>query len=60
MRRHNPCLQCRLGKKDKNNSQCRVCNKRVAYLRRLAGDLEFSAAVSVDQGHPLHLPSRRA
>jgi hypothetical protein len=32
----------------------------MAYLRRLACDLEFSAALAVDNGYPLHLPPRRS
>jgi hypothetical protein len=32
----------------------------MAYLRRLACDLEFSAALPVDNGYPLHLPPRRS
>ena len=60
MNRLNPCHQCHRRDKDKNNSQCRVCNKRIAYLRRLACDLEFSASVAVDHGYPLHLPARRS
>jgi hypothetical protein len=31
----------------------------MAYLRRLNRELEFSAAMPVDSGYPLHLPSRR-
>jgi len=60
MNRLNPCRQCHGLHKDKNNSQCRVCDKRMAYLRRLACDLEFSAAIPVDNGYPLHLPPRRS
>jgi glycosyltransferase involved in cell wall biosynthesis len=60
MNRLNPCHQCHRRDKDKNNSQWRVCNKRMAYLRRLACELEFSAAVAVDHGYPLHLPARRS
>mgnify|MGYP000165093586 FL=1 len=59
MNRLNPCLQCPRRNKDKNNSQCRVCDKRMAYLRRLSRELEFSAAMAVDHGYPLHLPPRR-
>ena len=59
MNRLNPCLQCLRLNKDKNSSRCRVCEKRLAYLRRLNRELEFSAAMSVDNGYPLHLPSRR-
>lgn len=60
MNHTNPCLQCQRLEKDKNNSQCRTCEKRIAYLRELARDLEFSAAMAVDFGYPLHLPTRRA
>lgn len=59
MQRLNPCLQCQRRDQDKNNSQCRVCRKRMAYLRQLACDLEFSASMAVDHGYPLHLPARR-
>jgi uncharacterized paraquat-inducible protein A len=59
MNRINPCLQCHRLNKDKNNSQCRVCHKRMAYLRHLTSELEFSAAMAVDHGFPLHLPPRR-
>jgi hypothetical protein len=58
MNRRNPCRRCHLGTKDKNNRQCRVCAKRLAYLRKLTIDLEFSAAVVVDHGYPVHLPSK--
>lgn len=60
MNRLNPCRQCCLGNQDKNNSQCRACEKRMAYVRQLACELEFSAAAVVDNGYPLHLPSRRS
>ncbi len=59
MNRVNPCLQCHRGNKDKNNPQCRDCVKRLSYLRRLSCDLEFSTALAVDHGYPLHLPARR-
>ncbi len=59
MQRLSPCLQCQRRDQDKNNSQCRVCRKRMAYLRQLACDLEFSASMAVDNGYPLHLPARR-
>lgn len=60
MNRLNPCRQCPRGNQDKNNAQCRTCRKRLAYVRQLTVDLEFSAALAVDHGYPLHLPSRRA
>lgn len=60
MNRLNPCRQCIRGNQDKNNSHCRACDKRLAYLRQLACDLEFSAAMAVDHGYPLHLPTRRS
>ncbi len=60
MNRMNPCRQCPRGDRDKNTTQCRVCTKRIAYLRRLACELEYSATLAVDHGYPLHLPARRA
>jgi hypothetical protein len=60
MNRMNPCQQCHRRDLDKNATQCRVCRKRIAYLRRLASDLEYSATMAVDHGYPLHLPARRA
>lgn len=56
MNRINPCRDCGLKDKDKNNSTCRQCDKRLHYLQRLSCDLEFSAALAVDHGYPLHLP----
>ena len=56
MNRTNPCQDCRLKDKDKNNITCRKCDKRLNYLEGLACDLEFSAAMAVDHGYPLHLP----
>ena len=56
MDRINPCLDCRLKEKDKNNATCRDCTKRLGYLRSLSQDLEFSASIAVDHGYPLHLP----
>jgi hypothetical protein len=58
MDRISPCRQCPRGHQDKNNAQCQKCRKRLAYLQRLTRELEFSAAVTVDHGYPLHLPSR--
>jgi hypothetical protein len=60
MNRRNPCRQCHRGHQDKNNAHCRTCRKRTTYLRRLTADLEFSAALAVDHGYPLHLPARRS
>lgn len=60
MHRMNPCRQCPRGNQDKNNPQCRECDKRLAYLRQLACALEYSAALAVDHGYPLHLPPRRS
>jgi hypothetical protein len=31
----------------------------MAYLRHMTCDLEFSAAMGVEHGYPLHLPPRR-
>jgi hypothetical protein len=56
MERINPCRNCGLKEQDKNNSTCRNCDKRLAYLRGLTRDLEFTASVNVDHWYPLHLP----
>ena len=52
----NPCLNCGLKDKDKNNLTCRDCQRRLDYLRGLSRDLEFTASVNVDHWYPLHLP----
>ncbi len=52
----NPCRNCGLKDKDKNNITCRNCDKRLDYLQRLSRDLEFSASMTVDHWYPLHLP----
>lgn len=34
MKERSPCYECELANKDKNNEQCRKCEKRIAYARR--------------------------
>ena len=40
--KNNPCLVCQLRYEDKNNSFCRKCDKRIAYVQQLEEELNFS------------------
>lgn len=44
--KNNPCLGCRMRDKDKNNSLCLKCEKRVGYVQQLEQELNFSASYS--------------
>lgn len=52
----NPCRACLLRDADKNNPRCLDCRARLAYLRRLALALEFSACHPAEHVYHLNLP----
>ena len=40
--KNNPCLVCAMRDKDKNNTLCRKCEKRIGYVHQLEMELNFS------------------
>lgn len=44
----NPCSECFLKNKDKNNETCKACYKRINYVKRLDESLGFTASYAFD------------
>jgi hypothetical protein len=45
----NPCLECDRKNQNKNHPVCRDCDKRVAYVSRLALTLSYTATYEHDR-----------
>ena len=50
----NPCLECVLKDKDKNNRHCMQCAKRTQYVQLLNQQLSFSVANHQESHLPFH------